>query len=512
MAKQKIQNYLHELIKNLSQTEKRYFKLLAKQQTPGKKNDYIKLFEAIDKQKEFDEEKIKAQFRGTPIEKRYASLKKYLYELVIKSLTFYNSETISSVKVRRMLDAAEILQRKGLYHQAIRKLDKAEKMAEEIGMNFVIHDITRLKVSCKSMIGELPSEEEFNAFKEKQNQLIERMVQTNHIFNKSLDTVFYAMYTRDDTSVFNKEGFAKIINEDFIELENQLDGGYNKHTYYKLMRRYYSVLEDKEQTFAYTQKHIDLFESGEMQIKHMPSNYIHSLMNVVENMNPKTQKEEIDFWINKCEQFFLKEGNSYYNRSNDRGHLYCIQQTHAMVGGYDLEADQITEEVTEYLALNASKMNKFAVRWLSYNNAWQMIKHKNYKGALKLSNELLNDDDISKSHFLYSPSVIQNIIIHFELKNFSYLEFAIGSFYKELKKKCQLTSSESLVFDFFYQNLSKVGSSALSNREMFFTLMTRFEATAKLPLDFSSEYLLQWIKNKSGNKIYVNEEGSLQMG
>lgn len=512
MAKQKIQNYLHELIKNLSQTEKRYFKLLAKQQTPGKKNDYIKLFEAIDKQKEFDEEKIKAQFKGTPIEKRYASLKKYLYELVIKSLTFYNSETISTVKVRRMLDAAEILQRKGLYHQAIRKLDKAEKMAIEIGMNFVIHDITRLKVSCKSMIGDLPSEEEFTVIKENQNQLIDRMVQTNAIYNKSLDTVYYAMYTKEDKSVFNKEGYAAILNEDFFKLENNLDGCYNKHTYFNLMKRYYSVLGDKKQSIAYNKKHIDLFESGEMQIKHMPSNYIHSLMNILENLDPKTEKEEIDFWVSKCENFFEKEGNSYYNKSNDRGHLYCIQQTHAIVGGYELDADQLTEEVTDYLEQNANKMNKFAVRWLNYNNAWQKIKHKDYKGALKLSNELLNDDELSKSHFLYSPSVIQNIIIHFELKNFSYLEFAIGSFYKELKKKCQLTTNESLVFDFFYQNLNKIGSSAMSNRELFFTLMTRYEATAKQPLDFSSEYLLQWIKNKSGNKIYVTAEGALQMG
>ena len=154
MPKIKVQDYLHELIKNLSQTEKRYFKLLAKQQTPGKKNDYIKLFEEIDKQDVFDEEKIKEIFKGTSIEKRYASLKKYLYELVIKSLTFYNSDTLSSIKLRRMLDAAEILYKKGLYHQAHRKLVKAESLALEVGMHFSMHEIRSLKMKCQNHLPE----------------------------------------------------------------------------------------------------------------------------------------------------------------------------------------------------------------------------------------------------------------------------------------------------------------------------------------------------------------------
>ena len=63
MTKPKVQNYLHELIKNLSQTEKRYFKLLAKQQTPSKKNDYIRLFEEIDKQEVFNEKPLKKNLK-----------------------------------------------------------------------------------------------------------------------------------------------------------------------------------------------------------------------------------------------------------------------------------------------------------------------------------------------------------------------------------------------------------------------------------------------------------------
>jgi hypothetical protein len=512
MAKQKIQNYLHELIKNLSQTEKRYFKLLAKQQTPGKKNDYIKLFEAIDKQKVFNEGKIKEQFKGTPIEKRYASLKKYLYELVIKSLTFYNSETISSIKVRRMLDAAEILQRKGLYHQAIRKLDKAEKMAEEVGLNFVIHDITRLKISCKSMISEFSSEEEFIAFKDNQTRLIARMAQTNKICNKGLDVVFYSMYARDDSDAKNIKRYKDLVDNEFLTLEKSLEGGYNKHQYFYTLKRYYSMIGDSEKQKEYNQKHIDVFEKGDMKKKHQPSNYIHSVMTVLESLDPYTEKEEIEYWVNHCDNFFGNEGVSYFNKANDQGHLHCIQQTHALLGKNNNKVAELENVITDYLIANKSKMNTFAGRWLNYNLAWTKIYKKDYKEALRLSNELVNNDELSASHFLYSPAIIQNIIIHFELKNFSYLEFAIGSFYKALKKRSRLTANETLVFDFFYQNLSKVGSSVISNQDMFARLKIVYEATAKNPLDFTSEYLIQWINAKAGNQINVNEKSALEMG
>jgi hypothetical protein len=409
-----------------------------------------------------------------------------------------------------MLDASEILQRKGLYHQAIRKLDKAEKMAEEVGLNFVIHDITRLKISCKSMISEFPAEDEFIAFKENQNRLIDRMVQTNEICNKGIDIVYYSMYAKDSSNTSDIERYSKLVDSDFLALEDNLSGGYNKHQYFYTLKRYYNMIGDSEKQDEYNKKHIEVFESGEMKKKHLPSNYIHSVMSILENLDPHSQREEIEYWSNQCNNFFKNEGSSYFNKANDQGHLHCIQQTHALVGKDSKKVKALESVVTDYLDANKNKMNTFAVRWLNYNLAWTNIQKKNYKDALTISNELVNNDELSTSHFLYSPAIIQNIIIHFELKNFSYLEFAIGSFYKELKKKSRLTANESLVFDFFYQNLSKIGSSPISNQDMFARLRNRYESTSKKPLDFTSEYLLQWIDAKAGNQVYMDEKQTLE--
>ena len=59
---------LFELIKGLRGTEKRYFRIYASRHVIGKQNKYMHLFNTIDKQTNFDEEKIPSQKISNPPE------------------------------------------------------------------------------------------------------------------------------------------------------------------------------------------------------------------------------------------------------------------------------------------------------------------------------------------------------------------------------------------------------------------------------------------------------------
>ena len=62
---------LFQLIKSLSKTEKRHFVLYSTKHVIGEQNGYMKLFYAIEKQKEYDEGKIKKQFVNDSFIKRF---------------------------------------------------------------------------------------------------------------------------------------------------------------------------------------------------------------------------------------------------------------------------------------------------------------------------------------------------------------------------------------------------------------------------------------------------------
>src|SRR5688572_25646962 len=82
------------LIKSLSKSEKRYFKLFADN---GKSDsNYLQLFEAIDKQEEFDEDAIRKKFKGKAFTAQLHVAKIYLSELILKSLrNFHANDSVN---------------------------------------------------------------------------------------------------------------------------------------------------------------------------------------------------------------------------------------------------------------------------------------------------------------------------------------------------------------------------------------------------------------------------------
>ena len=71
---------LFHLIQAMTKSEKRYFKLFSSFQSGNKV--YIRLFNAIVKQENYDEEKLKKQLKISA----FPTVKTYLYNLIMRSL------------------------------------------------------------------------------------------------------------------------------------------------------------------------------------------------------------------------------------------------------------------------------------------------------------------------------------------------------------------------------------------------------------------------------------------
>ena len=106
---------LFNLIKSLSKSEKRFFKLSSSLQS-GEKN-YLKIFDYIEKQKDYDEEKLKDYFKKDTFIKHLPSEKNHLYKLILKSLrSYYSEQDINSI-IKQEIKNVEILHKKALYKE-----------------------------------------------------------------------------------------------------------------------------------------------------------------------------------------------------------------------------------------------------------------------------------------------------------------------------------------------------------------------------------------------------------
>ncbi len=117
---------LFDLIQSLSKGEKRYFKVHSSRHTIGEENKYVKLFDAICKQKVYDEKDLLANEKYV---RQLPLLKKRLYHSILKALEVYH--TSIDAEVRKLLHQAEILYEKALYEQAKKILRSIKTICKE---------------------------------------------------------------------------------------------------------------------------------------------------------------------------------------------------------------------------------------------------------------------------------------------------------------------------------------------------------------------------------------------
>jgi len=135
---------LFQIIKSLTKAEKRYFKLHVNKQIAGEDTKFLKLFDLIDKQKDYDESKILEKEKSIKSQ-QLSNLKAHLYKQILQNLRNLNSDEDIDVRIRELIDHSTILYNKCLYDQCVKMLDKAKNMAEKYDKNILLLEITEFE-------------------------------------------------------------------------------------------------------------------------------------------------------------------------------------------------------------------------------------------------------------------------------------------------------------------------------------------------------------------------------
>ena len=106
---------LFVLIKSLSKSEKRQFKIFASRLETSSNTKFIELFNILDKSEGYDEKLI---LKSGIIKKvQLSNLKSYLYKQILVSIRLNIPSQNIRYQLREQIDFAAILYNKGLYRQ-----------------------------------------------------------------------------------------------------------------------------------------------------------------------------------------------------------------------------------------------------------------------------------------------------------------------------------------------------------------------------------------------------------
>ncbi len=437
---------LFTLIKSLSRSEKRYFKLSVSSSEDKK---YLRLFELIDEQSEFDEEVILAKesdFKPS----QFSNLKAHLYKKILKSLRDYSLPTIAGVQIRELIDEAQILFAKSLYQQCAKRLDKALALAIEVDNLELQLEVLKWKKEVINHAVGWENQDYVNDIIVRVKGVTDQINNINTFSNlqSRLQSLYQKTgYVRDEKE-FRK--IEHIFNSNLPSVSEQFYSITEKIHLYQLYIGYYFFIQDFESGYRYAKKWVTIFHENEALLRPKLEWYIQGLNYLLIAQNKLDLYDE--FQETKRELRTLnKLPNNYYNE-NIRLKLLKYSFVHEfnslfMSGDFDRGVELI-ERLTSGLEDFINQLDPHSRMILFYKTSCLYFGQGNYRKVIEWLNKILDLGESDLREDIHGFSRILMLISHYELNNIELIQYHVRSTYRFLSRKEDLHQFQKLILRF----------------------------------------------------------------
>ena len=496
---------LFRLIKSLNKPEKRYFKVFSSRISGGEKSNYSILFDAIDKQKEYDEAVIMKRFRKEAFIKSFSITKSRLYDAILRSLDAYHANSSTEAQLKKLLHCVEILYKKALYHQSAKLLLSAKRIAEKYEKHTTLLEIFEWE---KMLI-------EKDTYENTDEKALEKMLADDMRVLKKIE--IFSNYWNVKSRLFfilNKRGkarsekeisgFKNIIDSTLLKSDAKDRYFRTEYLYNHMYSVYYFGIGDYKNSYKYLNDNVEHIEKNVDKFKDEPNIYFSLLTNIIYiGIQSKKYKEAFEF----LEKLRAMPEKLALTKNEDLDFrlfysVYSTEQTiYYLMGEFEKGMDTIPI-VEEGMKLYEGKLSNVRKSFMFFNSALICFGAEKYAQALRWTNRLLNDIDIKKSEDIYCFSQMLNLIIHFELGNDRMIPYAIKSTQRYLKTRNRVYKFETVFMNFINKMLKldkkqQIQAYKELKPELEELKKDNFERTAFEYFDF-----LSWTESKISGKPF----------
>lgn len=446
---------LFDLIHNMSKSEKRYFKIHASRHTIGQQNKYVKLFDFIEQQNEFNEEAIYMKFVGESFLNKFSITKNRLYDHLMKALTSYHSNSSIEANIYKLLHGAEILYDKGLYEHSERQLKSAKRLATKHGKSTLLLKIEGKLNEVKETQGYTKiSLEELEA---KEEQL-DAILTSENYYNKLWllkSKLFSIMHQQGKSRSKEDIQRFRLLFDNYKKLKQPKNMSFDaQYLSSHFESAYYFATLDQTKSISSLYKNLDLFQKESAHIKNTPHKYLSVLTNIIHLELAAGNTKKIYGLLGELNTFKTKYKLSP-SEDLEIKLFSSIKSTGLMVHIHQAEFDKavlMEDGIIEGFNQFGTGITSSRKAYLSFKLAIAFFGIEEYNKSLKWINAILNDSELDENEDIVAFAHIVGLIIHFELNNSTYLPYALKSTLRFLEKRKRSFSFETL----FLKNLKKV--------------------------------------------------------
>lgn len=493
---------LFELIKYLSKSEKRYFKIISSRHTIGDENNYIQLFDFLEQQETYDEEVLFKHFKGEAFLNRFSITKKRLYDHIINALDAFHAGASIDAQLFKLMHSADILYNKSLYEQSRRQLRSAEKLAIKHERFNLLSEISRKQ---KRLIESKGYSDENEILQILENDRI--YTEQSNVYNElwNIKSRLFALLSNKGVSRTALElADFKILLDDFLLKTKEIELSFEtKYLYHHTYSAYYYACGELENSLFHLKENILHLEQKKEYIEENPNRYFSILTNAI-YIASKTK----DFLL--AQDYFkrLKNLTSNYSiQANEDFNIKhfssssSIEITLHVLKGQIQEAIHALPLIENGLKLYEEKLTTTRKLFLCFKIASVYFMNADYHSALKWINKILNEPELDEKEDLVSFTHILSVLIHFEMKNDRFIPYSLKNTTRFLKKRNRLYAVEAHFLKFITKAAKETNYFERESLfEQFYSELQHFEDNHFERIAFDYFDFVSWAKSKITQK------------
>lgn len=494
----------YTVIKNMSMSEKRYFKLFSERHIIGGKNKYVDIFDILDKASEEDDGKIKIQLKACNVNTDFLSAdKNYLYNLILKSLNDFHNGKTHNLETKSLLESIEILFHKGLYSECLKLIVRAEELATECDNFSLMLDILTWKKKCLGYSKGIHAANEAN---QSMNIYLDKLANL-----KQITDIYYqigVLYFKEERPN-EKEALLrlqKIMRNPLLKSETAALSFTAKIFYLLTYCNYYNLIGENRKEYDYLKRVVNIMQSSKLYCSENPLDYItifNRLISYLKFYEQDNFHENITIIRGfpaqtRIRRDLLEQRVFIYSYSNELE--FCV------INDYYDEAVSKIKEIEKGITKLDIQIEPFYMMEFYYYITVTYICVGDYSKALRYNNLILNEFSEADRPFMYAKAEILNAVIHFERGNFDLVTSIVKSVNKRYSKTTGFSELEKQILKTINKISLQGDGSANAVAKEFSTILNSYENPNfnVTPKNYGRINYLKWVKSKTVKKT-VND-------
>ncbi len=446
---------LFQLVKSLSKSEKRQFKLYVGRLGVNADSKFLNLFNFLDKSSHYDETSILKN--GGIKKQQLANVKAHLYKQILISLKLSPSHQNARSHIREQLDFASILYHKGLYKQSLKILDKAKEFAINNEEKNLAYEVVELEKVIESQYITRSIDTRTNELTTQARELSDLNVIASELSNLSLQ-----LY-----SIILKSGYVKNEQEnekirDYFynrlpkfEIRNM--GFREKLWLYKANLWYSFLTQDFLNCFKYASRWVELFYENPLMINIHPVFFLKGNNYLLESLFFIRRKDRFKKTLYSLKKII--ESDTFPQDNNIESLLFLYVNLHNInlyfIDGNFEEGLTIIPKIDSQLTVFKNRIDEHHVLTFYYKFACMYFGSGNNDKCIFYLNKIISNKSLSMREDLLCFSRILNLFAHYEAGYDYHIEILLKSTYKFLLKMNDLHEVQKEMIKFI-KNLQNI--------------------------------------------------------